>query len=103
MRQIITERTYETSLISDDILTSHRRPDTLIVASPESVTYRPDLDTARRLVMGRRLYYQDSYGRVQRDRQSEKRAVGRSGLPARPFITALMVLAILMVLASMIH
>ena len=53
--------------------------------------------------MGRRLYYRDSYGCVQRDRQAERNAGGSSGLPARPFVTALMVLAILMVLASLIH
>ena len=46
----------------------------------------------------RRLYYRDSYGRVHRDRGS----VGRPGSPARFFVTALMVLAAIMVLASLI-
>jgi hypothetical protein len=53
--------------------------------------------------MGRRLYYRDSYGRVQRDRQTERRGGSSSGLSVRPFVTALMILAILMVLASLIH
>jgi hypothetical protein len=53
--------------------------------------------------MGRRLYYRDSYGRMHRDRQAERGASGGSGLPMRPFLTALMVLAILMVLASLIR
>ncbi len=53
--------------------------------------------------MGRRLYYRDSYGRAQRDRQAERQSGSSSGLPARPFLTALMILAILMVLASLIH
>jgi hypothetical protein len=46
----------------------------------------------------RRLYYRDSYGRVHRDRESE----GRQGSPARFFIMALMVLAAIVVLASLI-
>ena len=33
----------------------------------------------------------------------ERRGGSSSGLPARPFVTALMILAILMVLASLIH
>jgi hypothetical protein len=53
--------------------------------------------------MGRRLYYQDNYGRVQRDRRAERRAGGGSGLPMRPFIFALMVLAAFIVLASLVH
>jgi len=47
----------------------------------------------------RRLYYCDSYGRVHRDRGAE----GRQGIPARFFLTALMVLAVIMVLASAVH
>jgi len=47
----------------------------------------------------RRLYYRDSYGRVHRDRGAE----GRQGIPARFFVTALMVLAAIMVLASVVH
>ncbi len=46
----------------------------------------------------RRLYYHDSYGRVRRDRGSE----GRQGIPARFLVTALMVLAAIVVLASLI-
>ena len=46
----------------------------------------------------RRLYYRDSYGCVHRDRGSE----GRQGIPARFFITALMVLAVVVVLASLV-
>jgi hypothetical protein len=46
----------------------------------------------------RRLYYRDSYGRVHRDRDIE----GRLGIPVRFFITALMVLAAIVVLASLI-
>ena len=53
--------------------------------------------------MGRRLFYQDSYGRVQRDRRAERRAVGGSGLPMKPFILALMILAAFIVLASFVH
>jgi len=46
----------------------------------------------------RRLYYRDSYGWVRRDRGSE----GRPGSPVRFFVTALMVLAAIVVLASLI-
>lgn len=45
----------------------------------------------------RRLYYRDSYGRVRRDRESE----GRQGSPARFFITALMILAAIVMLAAL--
>lgn len=51
----------------------------------------------------RRLYYRDSYGRVRRDRQAEQRISSGSGIPARFFVTALMVLAAIVVLASLIH
>jgi hypothetical protein len=47
----------------------------------------------------RRLYYRDSYGRVHRERGAER----RPGVPATFFITALMVLAAVMVLASVVH
>jgi hypothetical protein len=47
----------------------------------------------------RRLYSRDSYGRVQRDRAGE----GRRGIPAGFVVTALMVLAGIMVLASVVH
>jgi hypothetical protein len=46
----------------------------------------------------RRLYYRDSYGRVHRDRGSG----GRPGIPARFFVTALMVLAAIVVLAALV-
>ena len=46
----------------------------------------------------RRLYYRDSYGRVHRDRGSE----ARQGIPARFFITMLLVLVAIVVLASLI-
>jgi hypothetical protein len=46
----------------------------------------------------RRLYYRDSYGRVHRDRGSE----GRQGIPARFFVTVLLVLVAIVVLASLI-
>jgi hypothetical protein len=46
----------------------------------------------------RRLYYRDSYGRVHRDRESED----RQGIPARFFLTVLLVLAAIVVLASLI-
>lgn len=47
----------------------------------------------------RRLWYRDSYGRWHEDRH----AGGRSGMPAKWALYALMVLAGIMVLASMIH
>jgi hypothetical protein len=46
----------------------------------------------------RRLYYRDSYGWTRRDRGSED----RPGSPAKFFIAALMVLAAIVVLASLI-
>jgi hypothetical protein len=51
----------------------------------------------------RRLYYRDSYGRIHRDRHTERRISIGSGIPARFFLIALMVLAAIMVLASLIH
>ncbi len=56
----------------------------------------------RSLVM-RRLYYLDSYGRVHRDRQAEKKTSSSSGMPAKFFLTALMLLAGIMVIASLMH
>ena len=47
----------------------------------------------------RRLYYRDSYGSVHRDRGAE----GRQGIPARFFVTVLVVLATMVVLASVVH
>jgi hypothetical protein len=45
----------------------------------------------------RRLYYRDSYGRVHRDQVSE----GHQGIPVRFFVTVLLVLAAVVVLASL--
>ena len=49
--------------------------------------------------MARRLYYQDSYGRVHRARASER----SRGLPGGLFAKFLMPLAVLVVLASFVH
>jgi len=49
--------------------------------------------------MGRRLYYQDSYGKVQRARYAER----SRGLPAARFTKLLMILAVLVVLAQLVH
>jgi len=49
--------------------------------------------------MARRLYYQDSYGRVHRSRSVER----SRGLPAAPVAKFLMILAVLVVLASLMH
>lgn len=49
--------------------------------------------------MARRLYYQDSYGKVQRARYAER----SRGLPAVMFTKVLMVLAVLVVLAQLVH
>jgi hypothetical protein len=50
----------------------------------------------------RRLYYRESYGRIHRDRQAEQRIPSSSGMPARFFVTVLMVLAGIVVIASLI-
>ncbi len=47
----------------------------------------------------RRLYYRDSWGRVRWDRG----VGGRRGVPARFFVRALLVLAVIVVLASVAH
>ncbi len=47
----------------------------------------------------RPLYYRGSCGRVHRDRGAD----GRQGVPARFFVRALMVLAVIVVLASVAH
>jgi hypothetical protein len=65
---------------------------------PESVAYHPAPGRPREPVM-RHLYYRDSYSMAHRDRGAE----GRHGIPARFFVTALMVPAAIMVLASIIH
>lgn len=49
--------------------------------------------------MSRRLRYRDSYGRWHEDHQSE----GRSVMPAKWAVIILMMLAGLVVIASMIH
>ena len=49
--------------------------------------------------MARRLYYQDSYGRVHRARAAER----SRGLPAAAFTKFLMILAVLVVLVSFVH
>lgn len=49
--------------------------------------------------MSRRLWYRDSYGHWHEDRRAE----GRSGMPARWALMALMVLAGFVVIASLIH
>jgi hypothetical protein len=46
----------------------------------------------------RRVYYRDSYGRVHGDRGSE----GRRGMPVRFFVTELVVLAVIVVFASLV-
>jgi len=48
----------------------------------------------------RRLYYRDGYGRV---RRAEQRLYSGSGMPARFFVTVLMVLAGIVVIASLTH
>ena len=49
--------------------------------------------------MARRLYYQDSYGRAHRARSAER----SRGLPGGPLTKFLMILAVLVVLASLVH
>lgn len=52
----------------------------------------------------RRLYYRDSYGRWHEDRRSEsRRNENHSSVPARWVIIALVVLAAIVVLASLPH
>ena len=48
---------------------------------------------------GRRLYYRDSYGRWHQDRRSQY----RSGTPAKFAVIALVVLAAIIVLASLLQ
>ena len=71
--------------------------------SPGSIAYPLVPNMARRHPMGRRLYYQDSYGRVRRDRRTERRAGSGSGPLIKPFILTLMILAAFIVLASLVH
>ena len=49
--------------------------------------------------MSRRLWYRESYGRWHEDRHAE----GRTGMPAKWALMALMVLAGFIVIASIIH
>lgn len=49
--------------------------------------------------MRRRLYYRDSYGRWQEDRQSGR----RPGMPGKGAVIALALLAAIMVLASVLQ
>ena len=58
----------------------------------------PPWERGEEFAMGR-LYYRDRYGRVRR----QPGAGGLPGIPARSFIMALMVLAGIVVLASLIH
>jgi hypothetical protein len=51
----------------------------------------------------RRLYYRDSYGRVRRGRLAGLGISGGSGTPVRFFVTVLMVLAGIVVIASLIR
>jgi hypothetical protein len=51
--------------------------------------------------MARRLYYRDSYGRAHRDRQAE-RGSSASGVPAFLVMKVLLILAVIVVLASLI-
>ena len=51
----------------------------------------------------RRLYYRDSYGRVRRGRLAGQGIAGGSGAPARFFVTVLLVLAGIVVIASLIR
>lgn len=64
----------------------------------DRATYPLVPNMVRRHLMGRRLYYRDSCGRVQRDRRAERRGGGGPGLPMKPFIFALMILAAFIVL-----
>ena len=51
--------------------------------------------------MGRKLYYVDGWGHVQRDRKAERSASGSGGFSGMRIVYAvLLVLAVLMVLAS---
>lgn len=51
----------------------------------------------------RNLYYRDSYGRVRRLSRAEQRISSGSGMPARFFVTVLMALAVIVVIASLTH
>lgn len=54
--------------------------------------------------MGRKLYYIDSYGHVQRDRKAEKKSQKSDGFSwTKAVMWTLAAFAVLMVLASLIH
>ena len=55
--------------------------------------------------MARRLYYRDSYGRVHQDRRAGRPAASpaRPAMPARFFVRVLLLLAAIVVLASLVH
>jgi hypothetical protein len=52
--------------------------------------------------MGRRLYWQDSYGRIHRDREAERGRSARVGWTGKALLV-LAVIAALIVIASLIH
>src|SRR5438132_1419619 len=51
----------------------------------------------------RSLYYRDNYGRVRGVNRAGQRLSSGSGMPARFFVTVLMVLAGIVVIASLTH
>jgi len=51
--------------------------------------------------MARQLYYRDSYGRVYRDRAAERRS-GGSTVAGSQFLKVLLILAAVVVLASLV-
>jgi hypothetical protein len=53
--------------------------------------------------MGRRLRYQDSYGRWHRDRAANRGSSGGSAIPAKWVVIGLIVLAAFVVLAFLGH
>ncbi len=51
--------------------------------------------------MGRKLYSRGFFGsELQRDRKAERARDGVSGIPVRPVITLLVILAVILVIAS---
>ena len=72
------------------------QPQTQMAFGDSILTNAPCSEEA---AMARRLYYQDSYGRVHPARPAER----SRGLPAAPATKFLMILAVLVVLASLVH
>ena len=72
-------------------------------ATRSSRQYRSQITRSRgcseEAAMARRLYYQDSYGRVHRDRSAER----SRGLPGGLFAKFLIALAVLVVLAQLVR